>query len=254
MEISFSAIYVLWLREMKRFFRSGTRIIGTVTMPLFYLIFLGLGFRGAVLPGLTPTQDYIHFLVPGIMGMTLIFSSMMAGISVLWDREFGFLKEILIAPVNRISIVLGRMVGGMTTSLIQAFFILIISFLMGFRPISFLNFLLTFLIMVLISAGFLGLGLIFASIFRDIQGFGVIVQLFIMPLFFLSGALFPISNLPSFLRYLCFLDPLTYGVEGLRYTLLGSSYFSLPVILIFLTLFFLIATFLGAYLFEKSEI
>lgn len=254
MEINFTAIYILWLREMKRFLRSWSRIISTIMMPLFFLIFLGFGFKGAFIPGVGQTKDYIYFLVPGIIGMTLISTSMMAGISVLWDREFGFLKEILVAPVSRVSIVLGRIIGGMTTSLIQAILILLISLGMGFRIGSITNLILALFIMVLISFGFIGLGLIFASIFKDIQGFGIIVQMVIMPLFFLSGAIFPLSNLPRFLRYLSYLDPLTYGVEGLRRALVGFSYLPFWINLPVLFLFSIFTTLLGAFLFENSEV
>jgi ABC-2 type transport system permease protein len=254
MEINFTAIYILWLREMKRFLRSWSRMVSMLMMPLFFLIFLGFGFKGAFFPGVGYTKDYVHFLVPGVIGMTLISTSTMAGLSVLWDREFGFLKEIMVAPVSRVSIVIGRIIGGMTTSLIQAILILIISIGMGFTFYNFSSFLLTVLIMILISSGFIGLGLIFASIMRDIQGFGLITQMIIMPLMFLSGALFPLTNLPRFLRYVSYLDPLTYGVEGLRRALVGFSF--LPFWLDFLVLvsFSAFSIIFGSYLFEKTEI
>jgi len=254
MEINLTAIYILWLREMKRFLRSWPRMIGMLVMPLFFLIFLGFGFKGAFFPGVGYTKDYIHFLVPGVIGMTLISTSLIAGFSVLWDREFGFLKEIMVAPVSRISIAIGRIVGGMTTSIIQATLILIISIGMGFSFLSFPSLLLTILIMILISSGFVGLGLIFASIMRDIQGFGLITQLIIMPLVFLSGAIFPLNNLPKILRYVSYLDPLTYGVEGLRKALVGFSFLPFWLDFIVLCTFSLFTTILGSYLFEKSEV
>ena len=254
MEINFIAIYVLWLREMKRFLRSWSRIISTLMMPLFFLVFLGFGFRGVFIPGVGETKDYIHFLVPGIIGMTLISTSMMAGISVLWDREFGFLKEIMVAPVSRVSVVLGRILGGMTTSLIQAISILIISIAMGFKIPGVFSFLLALLFMILISSGFIGLGLIFASIMRDIQGFGLIMQLIVFPLFFLSGAIFPLTNLPKFIRFISYFDPLTYGVEGLRKALIGFSFLPLWLNFFVLLSFSILASILGAYLFEKSEV
>jgi ABC-2 type transport system permease protein len=254
MEINFTAIYVLWLREMKRFLRSWSRMISMIAMPLFFLIFLGFGFKGAFFPGVGYTKDYIHFLVPGVIGMTLISTSMMSGLSVLWDKEFGFLKEIMVAPVSRFSIVLGRIIGGMTTSLTQAFLILIISIKMGFTFLNPYSLLLTFVIMVLISAGFIGLGLIFASVMKDIQGFGLITQVIIMPLIFLSGAFFPLTNLPKFLRYISYLDPLTYGVEGLRKTLIGFSFLPFWLDFSILVLFSIITIFFGSYLFEKSEV
>jgi ABC-2 type transport system permease protein len=253
MEINLTAIYILWLREMKRFLRSWSRMVSMLMMPLFFLIFLGFGFRGAFFPGVGYTKDYIHFLVPGVIGMTLISTSIMAGLSVLWD-SLGFLKEIMVAPVSRFSIVIGRIVGGMTTSLIQAILILIISIGMGFTFYNFSSFLLTVLIMILISSGFIGLGLVFASVMRDIQGFGLITQMIIMPLMFLSGALFPLTNLPRFLRYISYLDPLTYGVEGLRRALVGFSFLPFWPDFLVLISFSVFAIALGSYLFEKTEV
>ena len=137
--ISRTAVYVLWLREMKRFLRAKSRIIGALAMPLFFLAFLGLGFRRMALPGMEGDINYIQFLVPGIVGMSLLFSSTFGGLSVLWDKEFGFLKEIMVAPVSRVSIVLGRIAGGVTTALIQGVLILGISAFMGFKITSILS-------------------------------------------------------------------------------------------------------------------
>lgn len=250
--INLTAIYVLWLREMKRFMRAKSRVIGTLAIPLFFLSFLGLGFSNITIPGMPKDISYIFFLVPGIIGMALLFTSMFAGLSVLWDREFGFLKEIMIAPVDRVSIVLGRIAGGTTTALIQGVSILLISLIMGFKT-GFLPFLLSIVFMALISTTFIGLGLVFASKMRDIQGFSLIMNFVIFPLFFLSGALFPLENLPSFVRYLSYADPLTYGVDGLRGVLINAS--SFPVITDFAVLagFSLGMVMLGAYLFEKSD-
>jgi len=253
MIINATAIYVLWLREMKRFLRAKSRVIGTLAMPLFFLAFLGLGFGNMNIPGMANGVDYIHFLVPGIVGMTMLFTSMFAGISVLWDREFGFLKEIMVAPVNRISIVIGRIVGGATTSIFQGILILGISILMGFKIAGISAFLLSVIFMLLISSTFIGLGLIFASKMKDMQGFSLIMNFVIFPLFFLSGALFPLENLPVWIRYISYLDPLTYGVDGLRGALIGVSSFSVLFNLAVLMGFSAVMIFLGAYFFEKSE-
>jgi ABC-2 type transport system permease protein len=178
---------------------------------------------------------------------------MFAGISVLWDREFGFLKEIMVTPVSRVSIVLGRIIGGTTTSLIQGILILGISFLIGFKILGVLPFLLSVVFMLLIAVAFIGLGLIFASMMKDIQGFSLIMNFIIFPLFFLSGALFPLENLPVWIRWISYIDPLTYGVDGLRGALIGVSF--LPIVLNFIILvgISLLMVFLGAYFFEKSE-
>jgi ABC-2 type transport system permease protein len=251
--INSNAIYILWLREMKRFVRAKSRVIGTLSMPLFFLAFLGIGFTNMSLPGIPKDIKYIQFLVPGIVGMSMLFTSTFAGISVLWDREFGFLKEIMVTPVSRVSIVLGRIVGGTTTALIQGILILSISFLMGFKIPGILSFLLSIVFMLLIAFAFIGFGLIFASKMKDIQGFSLIMNFIIFPLFFLSGALFPLENLPAWIKYVSYIDPLTYGVDGLRGALIGVS--SLPIVLNFIILvgISLLMIFLGAYFFEKSE-
>lgn len=251
--MNFIAIYVLWLREMKRFWRAKSRIVGALAMPLFFLAFLGLGFNRLGIPGLSQGVNYITFLVPGILGMSLLFSSTFGGLSVLWDKEFGFLKEIMVAPVSRIAIVLGRITGGVTTALIQAVMILGVALLMGFRPSSWLTLGLAFFFMILISATFLGLGLIFASRMKDMQGFSIVMNFVIFPIFFLSGALYPVENFPVWLRLLAYLDPLTYGIDGLRALLINNSSFSWPVNLGVILVSATVMVILGAYLFEKSE-
>lgn len=251
--INKTAVYVLWIREMKRFVRAKSRVVGALGMPLFFLAFLGMGFRRMAIPGIAEDMNYIQFLVPGIMGMSIIFSSTFAGMSVLWDREFGFLKEIMVAPVSRISVVLGRIAGGVTTAMIQAAFILGISIIMGFKILSILSLLLAIIFILLIAVTFLGLGLIIASKMRDMQGFGIVINFIIFPLFFLSGALYPIENFPTAVRYISYIDPLTYGVDGLRASLLHVSSFSIVFNFLILGAFSLVMVLLGAYFFEKSE-
>ncbi len=248
-----TAIYVLWLREMKRFLRAKSRIFGTVAMPLFFLAFLGMGFRRIAVPGMSGDVDYFLYLVPGIVGMNLLFSSTFGGLSVLWDREFGFLKEIMVAPVPRVSIVLGRIAGGVTTALIQGLFILGVSSLLSFRIKSIPSLGLAIGFMILISVAFLGLGLIFASKMKDMQGFSIVMNFVIFPLLFLSGAFYPLENFPSWLRYISFLDPLTYGVDGLRGLLAGISSYSILFNFGMMVGFALVMISLGAFFFEKSE-
>ena len=251
--INKTAIYVLWMRELKRFWRAKSRVVGSLAMPLFFLALLGLGFRRMPIPGLAGDVDYIQFLVPGIIGMNILFSSTFGGLSVLWDREFGFLKEIMVAPVSRVSIVLGRIAGGATTALIQAVFILGISYTLGFKIVHISSIFLAIVFMVLTAITFLGLGLVFASKMRDIQGFSIVMNFVIFPLFFLSGALFPLENFPVWLRYISKIDPLTYGVDGLRAAFIGVSSFSIFSNLIFMVMFSSVMILLGAYFFEKSE-
>lgn len=253
MPIHWTAVYVLWRREMTRYVRAKSRIVGSLAMPVFFLAFLGLGFRRMPVPGLDGGAGYIGFLAPGIIGMTLLFSSSMQGMSLLWDKEFGFLKEIMVAPVSRISLVLGRVAGGATTSMIQGLLIFGASMALGFRPRGAGTLALALAFMLLIAFTFIGLGLVIASRMKDMQGFGIVMNFIIFPFFFLSGALAPLENFPWVVRALSYLDPLTYGVDGLRAALVGQS--SLPVALDLAVMAgsALLMLFLGAYFFEKSE-
>jgi ABC-2 type transport system permease protein len=248
-------IYVMWLREMKRFLRAKSRIIGTLAMPFFFLFAMGFGFgSGFALPGMPQGANYLDFLVPCIIGMTMLFTSISAGISVLWDKEFGFLKEIMVAPVSRVAIVLGRIAGGVTTALIQGILILIISLFLGFKIANLLAILPVLLFMLLIGIGFIGFGVAVASMMEDTQGFSLIMNFVIFPTFLLSGAFFPVTNFPGWLRPVAFIDPLTYGVDGMRASLVGFSQFSLVLNLTILLIFCLVMVVLGTYLFSKTEV
>lgn len=249
------AIYSIWLREMLRFFRAKSRLFGSIASPFFFLAFLGMGFgNGASLPGIPPGIGYVSFLTPGIIGMTLLFSATFAGLSVLWDREFGFLKEIMVSPVSRIAIVLGRTAGGLTTGILQAVIIMLSGMLLGMAVPSLEGFLLSLVFMILIAATFIGLGLAFASRMEDMSGFSLIMNFLIFPLFFLSGALFPLERFPGLIRDLAYLNPLTYGVDGLRYSLLGTSALSPAIDMAVLAICCAAMLFLGAYLFENTEV
>ncbi len=254
-------IYALWLREMKRFFRQKSRLIGSLGMPVFFLLFLS--FAPIRLPNAT-NGGYISFLAPGIIGMILLFASMGAGISVLWDKEFGFLKEIMVAPVKRHTIVLAKTAGGVTTALIQALLILILAVpvglkLTGIRPeFSASGFALGFLFsigfMILIGLTFTGLGVSFAAKMKDFQGFQLIWNFILFPTFLLSGALFPLDVFPRWLQYLTYLNPLTYGVDGLRGSLIGASRFPLFLDVIVLLASSVVTIAIAAYLFTKAEV
>ena len=250
------AVYSIWLREMLRFFRLKSRVIGSIGAPFFFLAFLGIGFGGSgtTLPGIPQGVGYVSFLTPGIIGMTLLFSSTFAGLSVLWDREFGFLKEIMVAPVSRLAIVLGRTAGGVTTAIMQSFIIMVIGTFLGMHISGFAGVLLALVFMVLIASTFIGMGLAFASKMEDMSGFSLIMNFLIFPLFFLSGALFPVDRFPSVIKILAYLNPLTYGVDGLRYSLIGISTFSPALDLIVLVFCCLAILGLGAYLFGTSEV
>jgi ABC-2 type transport system permease protein len=245
-------IFILWLRDMKRFMRSPSRIVGSITLPLLTLVALGAGFGRMPIPGLQ-SPNYLSFLLPGMVGMTILFGGVFSGMSVLWDRQYGFLKEIMVAPVPRVTIVIGRIASGSTTGVIQATVIAIVATALGVALPSFAGFALALVFMVLISVIFTGIGLIFASRMKDEQGFGLIMNFLILPFLFLSGSFAPIANLPSWVRAISFIDPLTYGVEGLRASLLGSSMIALPLCLAVCLVFAAVLVLLGAWFFETSE-
>jgi ABC-2 type transport system permease protein len=245
----------MWLRQMKRFIRTRSRIIGTIVQPLFFLFILAGGFSGAEIPGIT--VGYIQFLAPGIVAMAILFSSMYTGISVLWDKKFGFLQEILVAPVSRFTIIIGRTLGGATTALIQGTIVLIIALLLGVRITSLSGFILGYIFMLLIGFTSVGFGLIMASKMDDFEGFQIIMTLIIMPLFFISSAIFPIATNPRFpdiLVKLSFLNPLFYMVDGLRGSLTGAENILHPFVnLVIVSIICIIVLGIGGYLFNKTE-
>jgi ABC-2 type transport system permease protein len=242
----------MWLRQMKRFVRSKSRLISSFVQPLFFLFILGSGFRVASFEGLE--VDYISFLSPGIIGMSILFSSMFTGISVLWDRQFGFLQEVLVAPISRFSIILGRTFGGATIALFQGMIILIISLGLGVKIEGIFNLLMTFAFMVLISFASVGFGLTIATKIHDFQGFQIIMNLLLMPLLFLSSAFFPVSTQPI-LQTIASFNPMFYMVDGLRGSLIGINASVHPPIINFIVVLFISIFMLsmGAYSFNKSE-
>jgi ABC-2 type transport system permease protein len=246
-------IYTIWLRNLKRYIRSKSRIIGSLGMPLFFLLILGFGLNSVVsIPGFG--QGYIGFIIPGIVAMSVLFTSIFSGIQIIWDKQFGFLKETLVAPVSRMEIMLGQTLGGATTSFIQGIIILILSLFISTNNTSIVGFLIAFLFMLLIGLSFTALGIAIASKMEDMHGFQLIMNFLIFPIFGLSGAIFPIDNLPSWLKSITMVDPLTYGVEGIRYGVLGTSHINPILSFIVLGSFTVIMVVLGAYLFKKIKI
>lgn len=246
-------VYTIWLRNVKRYLRSKSRIVGSLGMPVFFLLVLGFGLNSVVmLPGME--QGYVGFIIPGIISMSVLFTSVFSGIQIIWDKQFGFLKETLVAPVSRLEIMLGQTIGGATTSVIQGLIILGLSLLIGLNITSIPGFLIAIVFMVLIGLSFTAFGIAIASRMEDMHGFQLIMNFVIFPIFGLSGALFPIDSLPPMLRYLTLLDPLTYGVEGIRYGLLGTSQINPVVSFVVLSGFTVFMVVFGAYLFRKISI
>lgn len=247
-----STIYILWLRQLKRYFRSRSRIFGSLGQPILFLLAFGFGF-GPIYQK-AAGGSYIEFLGPGVIAMSIVFTAMFAGIEIIWDRQFGFLKETLVAPVPRYEIMIGRTLGGATVALFQGIIVFAIAMLVGFQPVSILNLPIAFLFMILISLFFTALGTAIASRLEDMQAFPLIMNFLVMPLFFLSGAIFPLQGLPPAIETIARMDPLSYGVDGLREALTGISHFGLSLDFIVLTAVTCLLLGIGTYLFSKIEV
>lgn len=241
-------IYWIWYREIKRFLRARSRVITSFVQPLFLLIVFGGGFGFLKFGGV----NYQTFLFPGIVAMALLFVSVSSGISVIWDREFGFLKEILVAPVSRLSIFFGKALGGVSTALIQGLIILSLSFILGIQ-LTPLSFLVSVVIMTLISLSMVSVGLLIASFLESMESFGLIMNFLIFPLYFLSGAMFPLDQAPYWLKAISIFDPLTYGVDALRASLLGISAFNFFLDFLVLSAFSAVMLFVGSIAFSRQK-
>ena len=246
-------VYAIWLRSMKRFLRSRSGIIGSVLVPFFVFLLLGVGLNNVVtIPGLG--GDYLLFLIPGMVCMSVMFTAIGSGVQILWDRKFGFLKIILVAPVTRLEIMAGQTVGGATNAVLQGCCILIPALvLLGLRIHSLAGVVVTLLFMALIGIGFTAFGIAIASRMEDTAGFQLIMNFVMLPIFGLSGAVFPISSLPSWAAPFTLIDPLTYGVEGMRYGLMGVSQIHPAICLAVIGGFCIASTVAGAFLFRKMK-
>ena len=244
-------VYWIWYREVIKFWREKTRIISSLVTPLLWLLIFGSGMRAVAVPG---TDNYQAFLFPGVVGMTLLFTSVASGVSVIWDREFGFLKEILVAPVSRSAVVLGKALGGGTSALFQGVILLPLSFLVGVQlsPASVLLFI---PVMVITAIGLVSIGLAIAAFVESMEAFNLIMSFAIMPMFLLSGAFFPLNSAPVWLRGLSYINPLTYGVDVLRWATFSGWDSLLPpyVEVIILAVFALAMIFLCARLFSTKK-
>ncbi|MEW5706891.1 MAG: ABC transporter permease [Actinomycetota bacterium] len=247
-----STIYILWLRQFKRYLRSKSRIVSSLGQPLLFLFAFGFGF-GPIFQK-AGQGNYIQFLTPGVIAMSILFTAVFSGIEIIWDRQFGFLKETLVAPVSRFNIMIGRTLGGATVAVIQGLIVFAISFMAGFRVenIAFVPVALAF--MFLIALLFTALGTAIASVLEDMQGFQLIMSFLVMPLFFLSGALFPLQGLPKAITAIMQINPLSYGIDGLRYALTNMGYFGLLPDFLALSIGTSILVIIGGYLFSKVQI
>ncbi len=254
------AIYIILLRGVKQSLRQRVGFISNLAFPLLMLFFLGTGLKGSVnmenmgLIDSSSTIDYMDFLLPGIIGMNLLFSATFGGIGILEDKKFGFLKEILVAPVSRVSIVIGITLASTTISALQGIVIIAAAPLIGV-DLNFFHIPLVLLFIFMVGMAFTSFGVAIATQLEDIRALQSIESFLMFPLLFLSGAFFPITELPSGIQTLAYINPLFYGVDGMRGALLGAGTSTLPMWIDFfvVTAFCAILILLGAYLFNRSE-
>lgn len=223
------AVYVIWLRELKRFWRDRSRVLGAFMQPTLYLFVLGTGLghafmssRGGGAGGIVGSGGYVTFIYPGIIGMTALFTSIFSAISIIWDREFGFLKEVLVAPVSRWSVALGKACGGATVATMQGLVLLVFSPVIGVKltPLAVVQ---LAALLFITSFSLTSLGIVIAASLKTIESFQMVMNFLLMPIFFLSGAMFPLVNLPAWLDVLTKVNPLAYGVDAMRGTMLAGS-------------------------------
>ena len=248
-----NVVFVLWLREVKKYLRSRVQIVASLGGPLMYLGVLGFGL-GPVFQR-AGEGSYLQFMAPGVIGMAVLFTAMFSGIAMLWDRQFGFLKETLVAPVPRLAIMIGRTLGGATVAVLQGTLIFVVTLIAGFRPVSVLTVPLAFLLIALIAVVFAALATAIGSTIKEMQGFQMVMNFLVMPIFFLSGALYPLPGLPRVLAALTRVDPLTYGVDGMRGLLIGrgSAHFGVAFDVAVLLAVGVVFVAAGAWRFSKIE-
>lgn len=248
-----AVIHAMWLRQLKRFFRSRPRLVAAFGQPMLFLISLGFGF--APIFRQAGQGNYLQFLSPGIIGMTIMFASVFSGIELIWDRQFGFLKETLVAPVPRRRIIMGRTLGGASVALCQGLIVMTICYIFGFRPQGITAVALGFIFMFLIAMVFTAFGTAMACIVPDFQAFQLIMNFCVMPMFFLSGALFPLKSVGRGMRLIASIDPFAYGVDGLRAVIGGAaSQFGVRLDLTILTVLALFLIGLASRRFSKIQI
>src|ERR1700747_719759 len=248
-----NAIYALWLRSLKLYVRSRAQIIASLGQPMLYLLVLGFGL-GPVFQR-AGNGNYLQFVAPGVIGMTVLFSSIFSGLGLLWDRQFGFLKETLVAPVSRLQLMIGKTLGGATVAVMQGLLVMVVCVIAGFRPTHFIMVPVAIAFMVAIALLFAALGMAIGSGLQDMQGFQLIMNFLVLPIYFLSGAMFPLNDAKNVLKYITRADPLSYGIDGIR-NVLGASNIAFDPRLDFIVLVvvgFVLLVF-GAHRFSKIEI
>ncbi len=247
-----SGIYALWYREFKVFTRERSRVVSSLITPLMWLVIFGTGL-GSILNGAAVGGDYQTFIYPGIIAMTVLFSSLFFGVYIVWDKKIDFLKEVLVAPISRTSIFFGKVLGGTTDGMIQVVILMVLGTFFGIHY-TILSFMATLVFAFILIIGIVSIGLTIGSYMSSPEGFSLIGGFVIFPLFFLSGALFPLKSLPAWLYTFVSINPVTYAVDGLRGIIIGIHQFSIMYDLSIILLFAFIMIVIGTYSFKRMKL
>jgi ABC-2 type transport system permease protein len=223
---SLRAVYIIWYRDILRYYRDRWRLVASLAQPLLFLVVFGSGLSsslgGGSVFGSTRGFSYVQFMYPGIIGMSILFTAIFGAMSIVWDREFGFLKEVLVAPIDRWAVAIGKALGGTTQAMIQGLIILVLAPFVGVK-LNVITVLEIIPLAAVLAFGLASFGVALASLMKSLQGFQVVMNFLMMPMFFLSGALFPLTNLPGWMTFLTRLDPASYGIDPLRRVVLSDS-------------------------------
>ncbi len=244
-------IYILWLRQCRRFFRSGVRVLLGFMQPLVYMLALGYGLNAVFVT--SGNGSYLQFIVPGIMVQVILFTSMFWGANVVWDRQFGFLKEMLVSPVSRLRIILGNALGGVTVSLFQGIVLFVISVIVGFRPYNWYLVPVAILFMSMLSMAIVGFSAGVGAMVDEMGGFVAVNNFLVIPLFFLSSSLFPLDHVPPVMKVIAEFNPISYAVDAIRICLIDRSHFGLLKDFLVLAFTLCLTITFGTYRFMKIQ-
>src|SRR5437660_3610911 len=223
---SLRAVYIIWYRDILRYWRDRWRLVASLAQPLLFLVVFGSGLSSSLgsggVFGSRSGLSYIQFVFPGIIGMSILFTSIFGAMSIVWDREFGFLKEVLVAPIDRWAVAIGKALGGTTQAMIQGLILLVLAPFVGVK-LNILTVIELIPLAAVLAFGLASFGVALASMMKSLQGFQVVMNFLMMPMFFLSGALFPLTNLPGWMTVLTRIDPASYGIDPIRRVVLANS-------------------------------
>jgi ABC-2 type transport system permease protein len=220
-------IYILWLRQMKKYRRSGIRMMLSIIQPLVYFLALGYGFNSIF--ERAGNGSYVQFIVPGVIAQTILFTCIFWGAQIIFDKQFGFLKETLVAPVSRTKVMLGGALGGATIGVIQGVALFIIALVFGFHPHNWILLFLTLVIMCMLAFSMVSFSSAVGAMVNDMPAFMAVTNFIVVPLFFLSGSMFPLEHIPGVMKVIASLNPLSYAVDAMRITMINQGHFGLPV-------------------------